>query len=65
MLGFLVMAEQTYVLINYISSFKKKKKNTEIKIVTPGHRGDQLKIIKSLEKNGFLASCSLMGIFFV
>jgi len=30
-------------------------------IVTPGHRGDQLKIIKSLEKNGFLASCSLMG----
>jgi hypothetical protein len=29
--------------------------------VTPGHRGDQLKIIKIFEKNGFLASCSLMG----
>jgi hypothetical protein len=32
MLGFLVMAEQTYVLINYISSFQKKK-NTEIEII--------------------------------
>jgi len=32
MLGFLVMAEQTYVLINYISSFQKKKKR-EIEII--------------------------------